>query len=585
VVATLATGCHSVEVERVESPSRGMSIEGLDIADGLSDTTRDVIVMLGIDAACARPVPACADLVLTRPGMVRPATRSVAAAELWYRYAVRARPSDAFPAWLGCARETHRYLFAPTLAGRSGALEGRSQLALRLHNACVAGLLHAVELRAARPRIGLRWEVDHMYFPSQAVERIRLADRFSVQGLRTRQYDDGLGVAAVAIGAKTQAAVGFPAQPFALAVNLRFEVDPAGTPAIVVSDASRPRRIDTALGSLELARDVSAAYATAADLFGAELTAWQALRGARGSERPEIRLLAPYDPAKTPVILIHGLASSPLAWVNVANELLGDPDISANFQIWLVRYSTGQPLLVNRQQIGTLIDHFRRQALAGSSEPPRNAVLVGHSMGGVLARLLVTDSGSTLWQAAFMREPEMLQGPPDAVEAARRLLIFAPIGAVDEVVFIAAPHGGSEYADGTLARLTRSLIHLPADALSFLGALAQANPDLVSDAVRSGDLVGGPTSFDTLSPDQPLIQAGRKLPIADGIEIHSIIGVRDEDAPEKGDGIVSLTSAQWPQGSETRVRGGHDIQNEPETINLLKAILLERLRRQGVLAQ
>src|SRR5262245_32590258 len=224
-----------------------MSIEGLEIGEGLSDTTRDVVAMLGIDAACVRPVPACADLVLTQPGVVRPATRSVAAAELWYRYAVRAKPSEAFPAWLGCARETHRYLFAPTLAGRSGALEGRSQLALRLHNACVAGLLHAVELRAARPLIGLRWEVDQMYFPSQGVERIRLADRFSVLGLRTRQYDDGLGVAAVAIGAKTQAAVGFPAQPFALAVNLRFEMDQAGAPTIVVSDASRPQRVDTAL--------------------------------------------------------------------------------------------------------------------------------------------------------------------------------------------------------------------------------------------------------------------------------------------------------------------------------------------------
>lgn len=583
--AWLGAGCRTVEIEPVERPSRGMSIEGLEIADGLSDTTHEVIAMLGMDAVCARPVPACADLVLTRPGTVRPATRSVAAAEVWYRYASRARQSDAFASWLGCARETHRYLFAPTLAGRRGALEGRSQLALRLHNACVAGLLHAVELRVSRPMLGLRWEVDKMYFPSEAIERIELAEHLSVQGLRTRQYDDGLGVAAVAIGAKTQAAVGFPAQPFALAVNLRFEPDDAGTPTIVVSDASRPRRIDTALGSIALARDVSTAYATSADLFDAELTAWQALRGTRGSERPEIRLLAPYDPAKTPVILIHGLASSPLAWVNVANELLGDPDISENFQIWLVRYSTGQPLLVNRQQIATLIDIFRRQALAGSTEPPRNAVLVGHSMGGVLARLLVTESGSTLWQAGFMREPDMLQGPPDALEAARRLLIFAPIGAVDEVVFIAAPHGGSEYADGALAKLTRSLIHLPADALSFLGALAQANPDLVGDAVRSSYLVGGPTSFDTLSPDQPVIQAGRKLPIADGIEIHSIIGIRDEDAPEKGDGIVPLMSAQWPQGSESRVRGGHDVQDEPETINLLKEILLERLRREGVPAR
>jgi pimeloyl-ACP methyl ester carboxylesterase len=580
LIALLGTACRTVDVEPVERPTRGLSIEGLEITDGLSDTTRDVVAMLDIDAACAQSAPACADLVLTQPGAVGEATRSVAAAELWYRYASRARQSDAVAAWLGCARETHRYLFAPTLAGRPGALEGRSQLALRLHNACVAGLLYAVELRAARPAIGLRWEVDRMYFPSEAIERIELAERLSVHGLRSRQYDDGLGVPAVAIGAKTQAAVGFPAQSFALAVNLRFELDEAGAPRIVVSDASRPRRIDTALGSLPLARDVSTAYGTAAHLFDAELTAWQALRGTRGSERPEIRLLAPYDPEKTPVILIHGLASSPLAWVNVANELLGDPDISANFQIWLVRYSTGQPLLANRQQIATLIDNFRRQALAGSTEPPRNAVLIGHSMGGVLARLLVTDSGSTLWQAAFMREPDMLQGPPDAVDAARQMLIFKPIGAVDEVVFIAAPHGGSVYADGTLAKLTRGLIHLPADTLSFLGALAQANPDLVSDAVRSSYLVGGPTSFDTLSPDQPVIQAGRKLPIADGIEIHSIIGIRDEDKPEKGDGIVPLVSAQWPQGSENRVRGGHDVQDEPETIKLLKQILRDRLRRE-----
>ena len=313
--------------------------------------------------------------------------------------------------------------------------------------------------------------------------------------------------------------MGFPAQSFALAVNLRFELDDAATPTIVVSDASRPRRIDTALGSLPLARDVSTAYATAADLFDAELTAWQALRGTRGSERPEIRLLAPYDPAKTPVILIHGLASSPLAWVNVAKSCLA-------IRIYLELPDLARALFDRTTAFVNdsdrhVIENFRRQALAGSTEPPRNAVLIGHSMGGVLARLLVTDSGSTLWQAAFMREPDMLQGPPDAVDAARRLLIFSPIGAVDEVVFIAAPHGGIVYADGDSPSDARP-IHLPADTLSFLGALARRPAR--GDAVRSSFLIGGATSFDTLSPDQPVIQAGRKLPIADGIEIHSIIG-------------------------------------------------------------
>jgi hypothetical protein len=50
-------------------------------------------------------------------------------------------------------------------------------------------------------------------------------------------------------------------------------------------------------------------------------------------ERPHQYLLQPYDPSRRIVIMLHGLASSPEAWVNVANEVLGDTSLRNHYQI------------------------------------------------------------------------------------------------------------------------------------------------------------------------------------------------------------------------------------------------------------
>ena len=38
-------------------------------------------------------------------------------------------------------------------------------------------------------------------------------------------------------------------------------------------------------------------------------------------------MLRPYEPGKIPVVMVHGLASTPLAWIPMLNELLGNPAI------------------------------------------------------------------------------------------------------------------------------------------------------------------------------------------------------------------------------------------------------------------
>lgn len=49
--------------------------------------------------------------------------------------------------------------------------------------------------------------------------------------------------------------------------------------------------------------------------------------------------------------------------------------------------------------------------------------------------------------------------------------------------------------------------------------------------------------------------------------------------PEDGDGIVPLDSARWPTGTETLLRGDHELHREPATTLIIKQILLERLDR------
>src|SRR5690606_5967706 len=44
----------------------------------------------------------------------------------------------------------------------------------------------------------------------------------------------------------------------------------------------------------------------------------------QGITRPHLYLMQPFDPDRRILLLVHGLASSPEAWVNLANEIMGD---------------------------------------------------------------------------------------------------------------------------------------------------------------------------------------------------------------------------------------------------------------------
>lgn len=530
--------------------------------------------MLGIEGDCLRNTVACSRLVLDRPGTVREATRLLAAADLLH-YGSQHGIDPQMPA-LDCVRYTWRYLYDEPLQGRKSALDARSQLAMRLHNACTAIVVHrsSQEVPAS---ISWQWDVDPDRFPRAGVARVVLASTVHTSGLRTRQADDGIGVAAVAIGTSKGMPL-FPDQPFALAVNVRYVRD-GDTEALRVADASSHVHVTTALGEVDLARDPGTAYALSAGLFEKEVNAWAGLRRSADENVAVLRLLAPVRPDKTPVVLVHGFASSPLAWANLANELIGDPDIADHYQIWLARYPTSTPTLANRYELARRITELRNMHVANRGRAP--IVLVGHSFGGVIARLLASNSGDTLWRATFAKPPGALGISPEDEALVQDVFRFDALPGVDTAVFIAAPHRGSTLADGFLARIARGLMAARPKVLGVLSRTALGHPDAVQPALRASWAAGGPTSLDTLSPMHPVSKAARDLPLAPGVVAYSIIGIADPRHPERGDGVVPLESAQWPQSIELRVHAGHSAQDHPETVTALKRILLDRLVRTG----
>jgi pimeloyl-ACP methyl ester carboxylesterase len=54
---------------------------------------------------------------------------------------------------------------------------------------------------------------------------------------------------------------------------------------------------------------------------------------------PHLYMLEPYNPNKKVIVLIHGLASSPEAWIAVTNEIMGDKSLREHYQVWQVFYS------------------------------------------------------------------------------------------------------------------------------------------------------------------------------------------------------------------------------------------------------
>ena len=294
-----------------------------------------------------------------------------------------------------------------------------------------------------------------------------------------------------------------------------------------------------------------------------------------GDETSRLVLLERHQPGKIPVVLVHGLVSGPTTWQDLLARLNDDPEVRGRFEFWAFRYPTGESYLIAAADLRReLRQKLERLDPDGRDPALRNIVLVGHSMGGIVSKLQVTRSDGVLWSGVSKRPFAELQADEPTRDKIRGLFFFEPLPAVQRVVFIATPHRGSKLTESFVGKLARQLVIFPAMLQAGYRELLQAN----SDALLPTNSMTVPTSVDHLSPDSPVLQATNRLPFADGVRRHSIIGTAVKLPNGRVlDGVVTLDSARLPNGeSELLVPATHtEIHRDRRTFDEVRRILLQ----------
>lgn len=609
IIMSLAilTGCATpVGVTKLDPKTVQRTLSANVLSNGsLSPFSIQILNRFGLlDEFNHHPVQVIAKLYTGLPG-VSISDRRFTLAETSFLYAGRSKDRSFF---LASACAAYAFLFPQDQSIAPGCLDPRYRVAVDIYNRSIAEgltapdgsevLLKAGVFKLPNCSFTLSINPDDFNWGSYRLVHFRQAAELGVRGLRNRYRWPGIGAP---LTAGIEPVAGLNNKAYSLVdPDIKVPV----TMFLRLENIEEDFKSGTVRGHLELhttqdttsvtinGRQVPLEFemssALAHTLEGSAMYSLE-LKGLLSGDlslpiknvsrfRDDVLLLAPYQPGRIPVVFVHGTASSPARWAEMLNELQNDPALWGRYQFWLFTYNTGNPIVYSG---GLLADALRKVVSnfdpQGKDPALKKMVVIGHSQGGLLTKLLVVDSGNRFWENASSLPLDQLKISPETKEILQRSLFFTPLPFVKQVVFIATPHRGSFVAGGWIGSLTGKLISMPVKIFNPMQELLAKNPQAV--AFRSmKDL---PRSTDNMDPNSPFIRVLSSLPIAPGVSAHSIIAVKDpEDSREDwNDGVVAYSSAHIEGvASELIVHSSHSTQSEPQTIEEVRRILLENLK-------
>lgn len=279
-----------------------------------------------------------------------------------------------------------------------------------------------------------------------------------------------------------------------------------------------------------------------------------------------------YDPRRIPLVMIHGLQDTPATWMPMYQELLADTEIRENYQFWVFSYPSGLPYPHSAALLRHELDGIRN-----TFPDHKNLVLVGHSMGGIISRLMITDAGDRIWIEMFGKAPDELEIHGRSRQLLLDALVFSNRKEVDRAIFIATPHRGSVLASNWIGRMASRMIRLPSYVTDIRNDVA---------SVLSADMAGlqlnfAPNSIDTLHPQNRFVREVNQIPVDRNTPFHSIIGDRGRgDTPDSSDGVVAYWSSHMEgASSEKIVPTGHGAHQHPKAIKEVMRILKLHLKQ------
>lgn len=520
----------------------------------------------------------------------------------------RWRRAGSIDYYLDAVAYAHDFLTDPELVNPQRASDPRYRTAMELYNAGLERVIRAAQAKSnnqvmpegtitLKVRSGeqkLRVSLKDSPWTTDDIDKIILSSDFEVLGLPTLTYQYGLGVPLIGIRTSDQAGedagrfyppeMAFPLTAF-LKPTSRLRDEPNGDDGprectLELVDPLRKRLVSPPPLEIPAESDVTTPLAYMWSKTDLNRYRWTGLlRPGEALGRANLMLLRPYEPGKIPVVMVHGLISSPLAWIPMINELLHDPTIQDRYQFLLYMYPTGVPIPIAAAGLRDALHHAEELYNPGNSDPAFNQmVLLGHSMGGLLSHSTVVDSEDKLWELNSYRRFEEIKGPRDVLEEIQSYLFFKPLPFVRRVVFLATPHRGSDLSRRLVGRVSSGLISEPDHISDLLAQLIKENPT----AFDRRKFRRMPSSIETLEPISPstpsILRSLLMMKPSDGVVFHSIIGsLRPEGGiGQATDGVVPYNSSHLEEAaSELIVRSDHGVQKAPEAIQEVRRILLQ----------
>ncbi len=501
------------------------------------------------------------------------------------------------------------YLFDENLSPPPSLFEKQSRLACQFYNSSLTQLAINIKARGLNFSPGsehalvdgkLRIVTHQSELPWQAKEysEMFVADQFKVKGLNEEYGTSGLGVPLILIrnvsqDDKEHAQLRYLPplkQSFGASAFLRvapvFLTETKGSETIrnaslELYDPTKTFEINVRNRHVPLRTNLTTPLAYMMEINTPPSGLQGMLWPEEWKQRQGLHMLQPYEKNKIPVVLVHGLMSSPATWLPMLNTLMGDPVIRKHYQFWFYMYPTGNPVLYSASLLrGSLQEAQEVFDPEHTSDTFNNMVLIGHSMGGLLSRAMAQDSGDSLYKIVSDVPVDKLPLNAEDKNFIKNIFFFKPLPFVKRILFLAVPHRGSTLADSTIGRLGAYLITLPLQlvktSLSIVAKLQQLGSADAHHAGILNKLDHAPTGIDALSPNNKALITGANLLVR--VPHHSIIGNNKEAGVPGTDGIVPYESAHLEDAkSELIVHSGHSVQEQPLTVREVRRILLSHI--------
>jgi pimeloyl-ACP methyl ester carboxylesterase len=294
---------------------------------------------------------------------------------------------------------------------------------------------------------------------------------------------------------------------------------------------------------------------------------WRVLNPEKYAHTARIERLQPYSPSKNVVLVIHGLKDSQATWTPMINKLRGDPFVRKHYQFWFYTYPSGYPFpysaAILRQELDEVEKEFPHL---------KRMVVIGHSMGGCISRVLLTDSGNRLWMKIFGRSPDEVPLSPKTREYFSQELFFKHRPEIGRVIFIAAPLRGANMASGWIGRLASFIINEPTVSSEASQEMLKVTSNIREEELKPKRRAN---SVDSLSPKSRFLSAINTIPMTPGVPYHAIIGDRGRgDSPNSSDGVVPYWSSHMDGArTENIVPSDHAAHQNPQAIEDVLRIL------------